>query len=120
MLIRIAVLFTFLASLGCASTSPKRSLDNLSEGVDKHDVLERAGNPKRTFRSNGQDHWIYVYYENSQEVLRQLSFEDGKLVKIGPPRRKLNWNKELENLKSDSVGDGFQTIDGGSEDVNQP
>ncbi|MBX3020309.1 MAG: outer membrane protein assembly factor BamE [Bdellovibrionales bacterium] len=90
---------TFLLITGCASI-PQRDLENLRPGMDKDMVLNKVGNPKRTFRANGQDHWIYVYFENDIQMSRQLDFADGKLLKVGLPISKQSLERALENAES--------------------
>lgn len=70
--------------LGCATNTVKE-IDALQPGMDKSEVLERAGNPQRTFRESSQDHWIYVYYTDDKPVLRKISFQEGRVVKVGAP-----------------------------------
>lgn len=109
--------FTLL--LNACSSAPKHLVEDVKEGMDKDQVLDTAGNPARTFRTNGQDHWIYVFYQGSQEMARDVVFEENRVVSIGRPVGKENWTKTLESIKKDK-GDGFKTIDGGSEDPNKP
>ncbi|HMN67253.1 MAG TPA: outer membrane protein assembly factor BamE [Bdellovibrionales bacterium] len=104
------ILAALLMTLAGCATPNHAGLERLREGMDKDAVLETAGNPRRTFRTNGQDHWIYVYFEKNEEFSRQLSFEEGKLVKVGRPMAKQNWGKELESLKKT---ENFKPIDGG-------
>lgn len=83
----------------CAS-NPSRQFDEIQAGMDKDVVLDRAGNPKRTFRTNSQDHWIYVYFENGEEWHRQVDFAEGKVLKVSRPLAKKDWVRELENADS--------------------
>lgn len=106
--------FLFFLS-ACAST--RQSVDGVRSGMDKDRVLQVAGNPKRTYRSNSQDHWIYVDFIKDEEFSRVVTFEDGKVIKVGRAQSKQSWSLELENMKKES---GFKTIDGGAEDVNEP
>lgn len=91
-------LFVLILS-GCASTN-KSSLNDIGVGMDKDLVLEKAGDPKRTFRSNSQDHWIYVYFEGDEEWRKQIDFREGKVIKVGRPISKRNWQRELEDTNS--------------------
>ncbi len=108
-----ALLVIFLSA--CASASLTTS--HVREGMDKDQVLELAGSPKRTYRTNSQDHWIYVSFKNNDEYTQDLTFEEGKLVRVGRPMNKLNWDKELEKMRHE---DGFKTIDGGPSDIHKP
>ena len=78
----ILILVTFI--VGCASTGAN-ILEGIREGMDKDEVLRSAGNPRRTYRTSGQDHWIYTFYQGDQEFSRTVDFEEGKVTKIGRP-----------------------------------
>jgi outer membrane protein assembly factor BamE (lipoprotein component of BamABCDE complex) len=108
---RILLTALLLSMLTACASSPYAGSEDLREGMDKDEVLNTAGNPKRTFRSNGQDHWIYVFFKGNEELSRQVSFEDGKVVKIGRAMAKQSWSKELESMKNDG---GFTDIGGSS------
>ena len=79
--------------------------------MDKAAVLETVGNPKRTYRDRGEDHWIYVYFDGERELSREVVFEGGKVERVTRARAKTNWDKELEN-NSSSSDSGFKTLDG--------
>jgi hypothetical protein len=97
-LLKTGILIVALA--GCA-TSVHRALDEVRPGADKDIVLGTAGNPTRTFRENGQDHWIYVYYQKDQPWLRDVIFEDGQVTRVTrPAAAKESWQKDLERAKS--------------------
>jgi outer membrane protein assembly factor BamE (lipoprotein component of BamABCDE complex) len=89
----------FLLLSGCA-TPGGQLFNEVREGMDKDTVLHTAGNPKYTFRSNGQDHWVYTFFEKDQEFSRQVDFLDGKVTKIGKPIAKQGFMKELEAAES--------------------
>jgi outer membrane protein assembly factor BamE (lipoprotein component of BamABCDE complex) len=74
-----------------------KALDQITVGMDKSDVLERAGNPQRTFREASQDHWIYVYYTDDKPFLRKISFQDGRVSKIGTPIARAEGKDALMN-----------------------
>jgi outer membrane protein assembly factor BamE (lipoprotein component of BamABCDE complex) len=97
-MIRILTGLLLIFAIGCAS-SGGNVVDSLREGMDKDEVLRKAGDPKRTYRSNGQDHWIYVFYKTSEEYSRTVTFEDGKIIRIGRAVAKKNWDKEMEKLE---------------------
>ncbi len=103
MIWRVGIFLFALLIVGCA-TSGTSVVDRLREGMDKDEVLREAGDPKRTYRSNGQDHWIYVHYKKSEEYTRTVSFEDGKIVKIGRAVAKQNWVREMEKLEPNRGG----------------
>ncbi len=105
----------FLALTACATATVEQSLERVNAGMDKDEVLRTAGSPRRTFREHGQDHWIYVYFKGDVEMNRIVVFEDGKVAKLGRPRTKAVWEKELEAAKKDPDS-GFKSIDGGKDD----
>lgn len=88
-----------LATIGC-TTNMAKSLDQIKPGMDRDDVLEIAGGPKRTFREVGQDHWIYVYYVNNQPWLRDVVFSDGRVDRVTAPQSKDTSLKDLESAKT--------------------
>ena len=90
----------FLGLVGCASNSIPSALDRLRPGMDKPAVLDRVGNPTRTYRENGQDHWQYVYFRNDREWTRDITFEDGKILKVSRGFAKDPSVKELQNADS--------------------
>ena len=92
-------LLSILFIAGCAS-QPHADLERIRPGMDKDLVLHEIGNPKRTFRANGQDHWIYVYFENGHEMSQQIDFADGKVIKVGRAVSKQSLEKALESAQS--------------------
>ena len=98
LLLRIGIMLMVLVSAACASNQ-KNAADLLRVGMDKAAALDKAGNPKRTYRTNSQDHWIYIHFRGNQEFSRTVTFEDSKIVKIGPAIPKTDWDREVESLK---------------------
>lgn len=109
---------------GCSSL-PK-SLNRVQEGMDKDSVLEIVGSPKRTYRSNGEDRWLYEYYQDGQKVARQVSFESGKVIKVSGPLNESQWPKELESAETmeeyeyrvrshETKTEGFRSLSGETE-----
>lgn len=124
------LLLLAVASLLTACASPPLSPDGVKPGMDKDQVLESAGNPKRTYRTNGQDFWVYVYYQGQEEIQKHVAFEDGRVVGIIRPTSKQALTRELESAGSVESYDkktnakpkseGFKAIDGGPEEVDKP
>ncbi|MEO0336405.1 MAG: hypothetical protein AAF202_08420, partial [Pseudomonadota bacterium] len=53
--------------------------------------------------ANSRDTWVYRYYVGDQEYHRQLIFEEGKVVSIGPSQM---YPDETERLqKADSMAE---------------
>jgi outer membrane protein assembly factor BamE (lipoprotein component of BamABCDE complex) len=94
--VRRARLWLFVLILSACASSPKANLQKLRVGMDKDEVLQAAGDPKRTFRANSEDHWIYIYFEGDEEWRRQIDFRDGKVILVGRAIPKKNWQSELE------------------------
>lgn len=93
----------------CSSVPVQHSLDRVQPGMDKSAVLDSAGNPKRTFREHGEDHWIYIYFEGGKELSREVIFEAGKVERITKPKAKANWDKEIEGATSGGET-GFKSV----------
>lgn len=108
-LLTLASVFTLAA---CSSLPLQQSLDRVQTGMDKAAVLDSAGNPKRTYREHGEDHWIYVYFEGDREMNRTVIFEGGKVQRVTKPRAKANWDKEIEGALRSSDDAGFKSVDG--------
>ncbi|MGE0528532.1 MAG: hypothetical protein AB7G93_12395 [Bdellovibrionales bacterium] len=116
-----------LVLVGCASTS-HRTFESLRPGMDKDEVLDAVGDPKRTFREKGQDHWIYIYFVDDTEFRRDVVFAEGRVIRVNRPSRKSTWLHALEGAESmeefesrarqhQNKNEDFRTIDGsGDED----
>lgn len=122
---RFAWLITLITLAGCSTPQVKRQeLERIHVGMDKGQVLELVGNPKRTFHTEGRDHWTYQFYEYNREMLQQVEFRDGHVVKIGQPSSRRGFNDALENSETmedfertvkdhQKKSSGFQDITGG-------
>jgi hypothetical protein len=86
-------------TLACSTPLPV-ALDRLKVGIEKPELLDRVGSPSRTFRENGQDHWVYVYYRNDKQWLRDVVLEDGRVQRVGRPIATDPRLKELQNADS--------------------
>lgn len=96
---KTVVALFFMLSVGC-STSLMSRLDHVSPGMDKADILELNGSPWITRRKNSKDLWVYRYYSGDQEYHRQLTFENGKVIAITPPRKHPKETRGLEETES--------------------
>ena len=72
--------------LSACATPVYERLEDVLVGMDKTQVLDRAGNPKRTQRLNDSDVWTYTYYIGDRHFERDVSFEAGHVVKINLSR----------------------------------
>jgi hypothetical protein len=70
---------------GCA-TPAHQNLERISLGMDKTQVLDAAGNPKRTARKDSGDLWTYVYYVGDKHFERDVRFEQGHVVSVTSAR----------------------------------
>lgn len=97
---RLWVICLTILLTGCSTFS--QTMDRIKPGMDKDEVLSRLGNPKRTFRENGVDNWIYLYYQDDQEYRRDVVFANGKVIRVtrATLTRKSSFHLELENSNS--------------------
>lgn len=79
------VIWFTLAVAGCATPLHQR-LESVADGMDKTQVLDTAGTPKRTHRLNSGDVWTYVYYVGNRHFERDVRFESGHVVMISTAR----------------------------------
>ncbi len=127
---RVWVICATLLIAGCTTFS--QSMDRIRAGMDKDEVLSRLGSPKRTFRENGLDNWIYLYFQGDQEFRRDVVFESGKVIRVtrATLSRKSSFHLELENSNSveefeaavraqQKKSEGFKYIDGGPNESPQ-
>ncbi|MGE4130939.1 MAG: outer membrane protein assembly factor BamE [Bdellovibrionales bacterium] len=121
---RFVVLLPFLWMAACSSIPTL--LNDIKPGMDKDQVLDRVGNPKRTFRDRGYDNWTYIYHNNNQWWRRDVVFENGKVIKVTRPtlNSKQSWVSGLENAvtmeeyehrarEHQKDSNQFKSIDGG-------
>lgn len=120
------LLAVMAALVGCVS--PDRPLDDVRVSMDKDQVLRTAGNPKYTYRSENQDHWVYFYESGDRMFSKTLTFEAGRVVQVGRPQTKDKdaATKDLEDsssmeeferkaraLQKAKTGTKFKNMDGG-------
>lgn len=87
---------------GCATPAHQR-LDRLTTGMDKAEVLDTAGNPKRTQRLNDGDLWTFVYYVGDRHFEREIRFENGHVVVISEA-------KEVKTAGPDPVIQDYESL----------
>jgi outer membrane protein assembly factor BamE (lipoprotein component of BamABCDE complex) len=113
--------------IGCSS--PRVAMEGVRLNMDKTQVLDAAGNPHYTYRSDDQDHWVYLFVTDDREWTRTVTFDKGKVLKIGKAQTKDAAMKELENtstleefeakgraMQKAKVPPKFKAIDGGKDD----
>ncbi len=91
---RVWTISAVLTMVSC--TTIQQSLQQVRAGMDKGEVLQTVGNPKFTFREDGQDHWAYFYEGNNQEWRRDVIFDNGKVIRVTRPLNKEKWQKDIE------------------------
>ncbi len=77
--------FVLILVTGCA-TSVGQRLEKVQTGMDKTQVLDLAGNPKRVVRQDGRDLWTFVYYVGDKRFEREVRFNEGHVSDILTPR----------------------------------
>ena len=83
--LRIAATSAALLAFGCA-TPAHQNLEKLQPGMDKTQVLDLAGNPKRTVRQNDSDLWTFVYYIGGRHYEKDVRFSNGHVASISAAR----------------------------------
>lgn len=74
--------FACFAFTACQST-PLKDFSTIKPGMEKHDVLETMGSPRRTQRLHGRDRWTYVFYEKKIRFEKEIQFFEGNATYIG-------------------------------------
>ncbi len=88
--IRAQLILVFVLSLiGCAS-SLKESLDKIETGMDKSEVIDKAGSPNRSYRQNEHDIWLYRIHDDESSMLHEVTFNEGRVIYTGPERDQLS------------------------------
>ena len=93
MLNAILFLCCFLFFSSCISTYT--ALQNTQPGVSKVKVRNTVGKPLKVSRFDGMDLWTYKFKRQSQEFTRQVFFDSGQVVKIGPLTPYPNYEKKM-------------------------
>lgn len=75
----LIIIFVFL---GCATVTVEEGLNRVRSGMDRDSVLDLAGNPRRTFRTDSRDHWIYTFFRNDKEFVRTVTFVNGRVTDV--------------------------------------
>ena len=86
MLMKLLIPIFIGALSSCATATVERDLTKVKPGMDKDAVLALVGNPKRTFRAQSKDHWIYAYYRADRQFAQTVTFESGRVKDISTSR----------------------------------
>jgi outer membrane protein assembly factor BamE (lipoprotein component of BamABCDE complex) len=101
-LIIVIVNALFFAVLAC-QTSRAKEVQGIHVGMAKDQVLEAAGNPTRTDRKSGQDRWMYVIPEETQDAVTEVRFTEGRVTYVGAPLLPKISAEEQDKLNEDST-----------------
>lgn len=74
--------FLILFVFGACATPVHKRLEKLQPGMDKTQVLDLAGTPKRTARQDNGDLWTFEYYIGNQHFERDVHFNEGHVALI--------------------------------------
>lgn len=89
--------------VGC-QTNEVKEFSRLHLGMDKGEVVDIMGSPRRSDRRFGEDRWTYVFSDQGQEHKKEVRFSDGKSIYVGdfvPPSisaEEQDRRNEKENL----------------------
>jgi hypothetical protein len=76
-----ALFFTFM-TIGC-QTYPAHKFNSISLGMEKGEVIEQLGSPKFSNRRQGVDRWIYHFYQYDKKMVKEIHFQEGKVIYLG-------------------------------------
>ncbi len=82
---QLLFLFILLLGIGACQTAPVERFDKIKPGMTKAEVLEVMGGPRQSRRWRGLDRWTYWLFENNEKRIREVIFENGKSIYVGPP-----------------------------------
>lgn len=80
---QIFLIISLSLVLGCSSV--QHSLDAVSVGMEKGEVLESLGGPTLTKRRSNEDVWQYTFYDGDKKIVKELRFKGNKLTYKGEP-----------------------------------
>ncbi len=117
----------FYLVLSSCSTPAHIAFEKIQIGHEKNDVLELLGSPNKTRRWNGQDQWTYIFYKNDKSTLKEIKFEQGRVIAVQNDNgqnsveykiRKARNLKEYEQIvrPSGKQEAGFQELNGPEDD----
>ncbi len=114
-LILISCLTISLFTTSCASTT-EENIERITVGMNKAVVLDIVGDPSTTSRSNSVDNWIYKYYTNDIEKHVNVSFKNGRVIKVrnfDPDEGEGTYQDYTKKIKSDrkSKDGSFKNLD---------
>ncbi len=94
---RFVLLFLLFLS-SCIST--RAGLQRVQVGFTKKEVFNEIGRPEKVRRIKGVDRWLYKFKLNSQKHTREIFFEEGRVLKIGPLTPYPNYYRKMEEAET--------------------
>ncbi len=82
-LVILFINLSFLVLASCATTTFAQDFKRLKKGMEKGDVAERIGSPKRKDNHNEKEWWYYTVYENREKIERMVVFKENKMIYAG-------------------------------------
>jgi len=99
--LKLILMIGFVLSLTACQTSQLKQYQQLHLGMEKHDVLEIMGSPYKTGRSNDQDRWTYIFYDNQIRNEKEVHFFEGTAVYIGEKSKPLISAEEQDRINAE-------------------
>jgi outer membrane protein assembly factor BamE (lipoprotein component of BamABCDE complex) len=107
----LVISLSALSSTGCVSAKV-RGFSNVVEGMAKDEVIEAAGNPDYSKRSNSKDRWIYLFRNKNQPpAAKEIHFKDGHVVYIGPKIEPTTSADEIDKSNAASLAEETKLLE---------
>jgi outer membrane protein assembly factor BamE (lipoprotein component of BamABCDE complex) len=90
----------FVFSTAGCSTPAHMAFDTIQVGQSKSDVVEIMGSPQKTIRVKDQDQWVFVFFQGDEQIVKGVSFENGRVIAIEQFRSETPLERELKNVSS--------------------
>lgn len=110
--------------LAACATPLEKSLSELSLGMEKSEVLEKAGSPRTSQRNKSKDIWTYSFFRGDKEFRQKLIFENGRVIELLPVRPYPDPQEAMQNANSldeyEKVGQEMKkSKDSGFKDIDE-
>ena len=93
-----------LVLLGCNSAEKRKmEFEKIELGMIKSEVLEVAGPPFWSDRSNGMDRWIYYMEPDTKQIEKVVYFKEGRVFQKGVRQKPTLTAEEMEEVKKPRV-----------------
>jgi outer membrane protein assembly factor BamE (lipoprotein component of BamABCDE complex) len=84
-LVIFAALAIVMGGLAACQTDRLKEISSIENGMNKSEVLDRAGGPQRSDRKGDEDQWIYIVPEHRRDVTKEVRFREGRVSYVGDP-----------------------------------